>query len=91
MLSKCIDYNSKYFIFILLLVMTSCQHNETKPLSNIHIDFFKSQSSLKESNLSVENTFVILSEDSVGANLLKQIDKINKFIAYSSFLFRSYF
>lgn len=76
MLSKCIDYNSKYFIFILLLVMTSCQHNETKPLSNIHIDFFKSQSSLKESNLSVENTFVILSEDSVGANLLKQIDKI---------------
>lgn len=64
------------FIFVVFLSMISCQHNGVKNISRTNVTFFKDQSNLKDCGIKVKNTYVILSEDSMGSNLLKQIDKI---------------
>ena len=66
----------KYIGVMLFWGLVSCQQNEMKNISNTYVDFFKSQSPLSTSSFCVENTYIKLSEDSIGNNLLKQIDKI---------------
>lgn len=65
------------FVSMIIFGMISCQHQrEVKNIGITYIDFFKNQSLLKECDIDVENTYIILAEDSMGSNLLKQIDKI---------------
>lgn len=75
-----LNYSAKLiglsFIFIVFLSMISCQHDGAKNNSKTNVTFFKNQSNLKDCGIKVKNTYVILSEDSMGSNLLKQIDKI---------------
>ena len=76
--SKCCGIKEyiKYIGVMLFWGLVSCQQNEMKNISNTYVDFFKSQSPLRTSSFCVENTYIKLSEDSIGNNLLKQIDKI---------------